>query len=96
MGYDKQDPNPYAVGGAALLILGFTVACGLFVQGYFNQLMRAEYHQKVEATENTQIDKLEATSQKQLTSYGWVDQGAQTVHLPIDRAIELTVKELQK
>ena len=32
----------------------------------------------------------------QLASYGWIDQKAGLVRLPIDRAIELTVKEHTK
>jgi len=32
--------------------------------------------------------------QKKATSYGWVDQNAKTVQLPIDRAMELTAREL--
>lgn len=35
----------------------------------------------------------EATS-KQLSTYGWVDKNKGTVHLPIERAMELTVAEL--
>ena len=36
---------------------------------------------------------LRAKEQAAATSYGWVDQPAGVVRLPIDRAIELTVQE---
>jgi hypothetical protein len=38
------------------------------------------------------LAELHAKEVKQATSYGWVDQKAGTVHLPIDRAMELTVQ----
>lgn len=34
------------------------------------------------------------TEAQRVSSYGWVDQKAGVVQLPIDRAMELTVKEL--
>lgn len=36
----------------------------------------------------------QATEVKKATSYGWVDQNAKTVQLPIERAMELTAGEL--
>ena len=36
---------------------------------------------------------LRAKEQAAVNSYGWVDQSAGVVRLPIDRAIELTVQE---
>jgi cbb3-type cytochrome oxidase subunit 3 len=39
------------------------------------------------------LQELTATQQKQLTSYGWADKNAGKVHLPIDRAMELTVQQ---
>lgn len=35
-----------------------------------------------------------AAEQQKATSYGWVDQAAKTVQLPLDRALELTAAEL--
>ena len=37
-----------------------------------------------------------ATEHEELTTYGWIDQKAGIVRLPIDRAIELTVMEHAK
>src|SRR3954468_6470146 len=41
------------------------------------------------------VDKL-AKEHTDATSYGWVDQKAGVVRLPIDRAIELTVRDHAK
>jgi len=37
-----------------------------------------------------------ATSAKQLGSYGWVDRKAGTIHIPIERAMELQLSEPKK
>jgi hypothetical protein len=41
------------------------------------------------------LEELRAKEARQATSYAWVDQAAGTVQLPIDRAMELTVKNYQ-
>ena len=38
------------------------------------------------------IAGLRAREQAQLDGYGWIDRGAGTVHIPIDRAMELFVQ----
>ena len=38
------------------------------------------------------LAQLRAREQAQLDGYGWVDRGAGTVHIPIDRAMELLVQ----
>jgi hypothetical protein len=39
------------------------------------------------------LQELRAKQQKQLESYGWVDQKAGVVQLPIDRAMDLVVRD---
>jgi hypothetical protein len=40
------------------------------------------------------LTELRAKEKAALASYGWVDQKAGVVRLPIDRAMELTIREL--
>jgi len=43
------------------------------------------------------VEKLKALKEsnaKQLSTYGWIDKNKGSVHLPIDRAIELTIADL--
>lgn len=42
------------------------------------------------------LAELRAKESHQLTSYGWVDQKAGVVQLPIDRAMELTLQHYAK
>ena len=39
------------------------------------------------------LEDLRTTHAKQLSSYGWADKNAGKVHLPIDRAMELTAQQ---
>lgn len=40
------------------------------------------------------LTELRAKEQKQATSYAWIDQQKGSVQLPLDRAVELTIQEL--
>jgi hypothetical protein len=42
------------------------------------------------------LKTLRDADQKTLTGYGWVDKNKGVAHIPIDRALELTVTDLQK
>jgi hypothetical protein len=41
------------------------------------------------------LKDLRAREETELTTYGWIDQKAGVVRLPIDRAMELTLQSLQ-
>lgn len=42
------------------------------------------------------LTELRAREQAESTTYGWVDQKAGIVRLPLDRAVELTVRDLSR
>lgn len=42
----------------------------------------------------TALADLRAKEKQALTTYGWVDQANGVVRLPVDRAVELTINEL--
>jgi hypothetical protein len=46
----------------------------------------------MEKDEHTKIDDLRSKEEKTLYSYGWVDEKAGTVRIPIDRAMDLIVE----
>lgn len=94
-GYDRQEPNALLIGLATITILVGTVLAGVVLRSYFEQVRQAEYHEKVEATPNKQWDALRAKSAEKLSSYGWNDQEKQVAHIPIARAMELTVADLK-
>ena len=52
-----------------------------------------EWRADVAARRKT-LEELRAKEAKQINGYAWVDQKAGVVQLPLDRAMELTAKEL--
>jgi len=44
---------------------------------------------RLETDERTQLDSIRLAEEQKLNSYGWVDRKAGTVHIPIERAMEL-------
>jgi hypothetical protein len=47
---------------------------------------------KLEEDERGQLNDIRMNEEKTLYSYGWVDEKAGTVHIPIERAIDLLVQ----
>jgi len=47
---------------------------------------------KLEEDERGQLKDIRINEEKMLNNYGWVDEKAGTVHIPIDRAMELLVQ----
>jgi len=47
---------------------------------------------RLEVTEGGQLDKDLAKEEDRLNSYGWVDEKAGTVHIPIERAMHLVAE----
>ena len=44
---------------------------------------------RLETDERTQLYSIRIAEERKLNSYGWVDEKAGTVHIPIERAMEL-------
>ena len=47
---------------------------------------------RLEEDERTELKDFRLKEEEQLGSYGWVDQKAGTLHIPIDRAMQLVVE----
>ena len=77
--------------GVVLLFVVF----GLFVAVIISAMPRGDDYEARRA--KTRIEKLNQArkeSAETLSSYGWVDKNKGIVHVPIDRAMELTIAEL--
>ena len=77
-----------AIGGFAIFLIILFIAylpqqAGYVAQGTVSPEERA-----------ARLADLRAKEKAALTTYGWIDQQAGTVRLPIDRAVELTIQEL--
>lgn len=93
MRYDDPDvPASAIVGiiGAILLFVIIVALQALFYRMEERELVRKVYDQPYEELQALDADQLET-----LNSYGWVDQQNQIAHIPIERAMELVVADLQ-
>lgn len=96
-GYDREEPPVVGIVAFLIVLFVFVVASGFGVKIYFANHSQAELHIKQGATPNVQWSAMKAQSDKQLSTYGWntTEAGAApSVHMPIQRAMELTIKEL--
>jgi len=91
-GYDRQEPNPKVVILAAAVLLTFVSVSGFGIRGYFLNVFDGEQHTKVAEAPTTELDKMRATTSAEMHSYGWVDEKASTMHMPIERAMDLEVE----
>jgi len=91
MRYDDPNVSASAVVGIVGAILLFVVIVAL--QAVFNSMQRAELERKVVTRPSEDLQRLRARQLEQLGSYGWVDQNAGTVRIPVERAIELVASE---
>jgi len=91
----SNTPNNWSFGTIAAVIGGFALFALIVALAYLPQrpapieqgaLTPAERYQR--------LTDMRAKEAKQIDSYGWVDQQKGVVQLPIDRAIELTIQEL--
>lgn len=87
MRYDDPNVPASAVVGLIGAILLFVIIVGL--QALFYRMQDTEMADKVYSQPYGELRQLDADQLERLNSYGWVDQQAGVVHIPIDRAMEL-------
>lgn len=73
-------------------VLTFAVILGLQVLYY--AVANRQHEQKVVAAPTFESDSVIAEQEVKLTRYGWIDREKNQVAIPIERAMELVVREL--
>jgi len=94
MRYDDPNVPASAVVGiiSAILLFAIIVALqALFYSFEEHELQRKIYGQPYEA-----LQQLDADQMEQLNSYGWISEPDGVAHIPIERAMEITVRELAR
>ena len=91
--HESGDPNVPAtvVVGVVGAILLFVVV--VLLQAVFYSAERAENQVKVVAPASEELASLRASQLEVLHSYRWIDQPNGVVGIPIERAMELVVRE---
>jgi hypothetical protein len=89
---DTNTPMIAFVGVVSTVVL-FAAIVGLQVLYY--TLAEQDYRRKVVEAPTIESDGIIAEQQIQLTQYGWLDREQNKVAIPIDRAMERVVADLQ-
>ncbi len=91
MRYDDPNVAASAVVGIISAILLFVII--VVLQAYFYGAEQSELERKVWSQPYQALQQLEANQLELLNSYGWVSEAEGTVHVPIERAIDLIAAE---
>jgi hypothetical protein len=103
--YEPRDASPTVIAGVGLglaagLVLVLWVCARMMGPGTGQTATEADrrqtsFHSGAEATTGIDADwqRLDAETQRNLETYGWVDRERGVVRIPIDRAMDLLVKE---
>src|SRR5260370_21832013 len=88
-GLDRNDPKIRATAILAAIAGIALLAVAIAAQASFRQI-----HPDPPASKPADLQTLRASEEKQLTTYRYIDRAKGTVALPVDRAMELLVKEV--
>lgn len=92
---EADNPKNLVIVGAVVVAGVFFLAIVIGVIQFFGFAFRDEISRKVYAPESVQLRQLRATEEEKLTRYRWVDKNADVVRIPLDRAMELTLRDWQ-
>lgn len=94
MGIKNGDPNASMtlLVGIVGTIIVFAIIVGL--QALYNRVEETENYNKIYSQAPEELSRVRAEQQELLNSYRWIDRDKDVVGIPIDRAMELTEREL--
>lgn len=89
----SQDPKAGLIGVIGVVGAVLVVTIVVWLQAVFYRVEEAETRRKLYGQAPERLARLRAEQQGELHSYGWVDEKAGVVRVPIDRAMDLVVSE---
>jgi hypothetical protein len=104
-GYEKSDANPRPVARAALLIVAMVAVSAVFTAMLFDYFTEREGlvasveadflppQPRLQVSAGIELIELRAREAALLSTYGWVDEGAGVVRLPVERAMEMALRK---
>ena len=93
MRYDDPNVAASAVVGIISAILLFVII--VVLQAYFYSAEQGELERKVYSQPYQVLQQLDANQLELLNSYGWLSEAEGTVHIPIERAMDLIAAEAE-
>jgi FlaG/FlaF family flagellin (archaellin) len=91
MRYDDPNVAASAVVGIISAILLFVII--VVLQAYFYSAEQGELERKVYSQPYQALQQLDANQLELLNSYGWISEAEGTVHVPIQRAMDIIAAE---
>jgi len=90
-----RPPSPVGLAANVVALLGslLILAALIFVMYHYTRPEPVDQARWADRKKN--LSEIQARSRETLGSYAWIDQARGLARLPIDRALELTVKEWQ-
>lgn len=89
---NQSDPDALRTVYVGAISVILTLVAVIALQAWYYQAQESEVARKAVASE--ELSALRADQFELLQSYRWVDQTKGTVSIPIDRAMELVVRDL--
>lgn len=90
------DPTAWTVAVVAVVTVVTLLAIIIALRAMFQQAQDAEYYAKVVALPQADLNDLWDKQQTALNSLRWLDPQHGVISLPIDRAMALTITELNR
>jgi len=101
VGYEASDAEPRLIAGLAAGIAAFLMITPAVLWAVLSGSIERPRSlgglegfpgPTLQVDPNRDLVAMRREEEKRLTGYGWIDRSRGTVHMPIDRAVELTVK----
>jgi len=92
-GYEKRDVNIFMVIGLSVVLVTFLIVILVFLIDYFVETKEQMVYEAQLQPESVDLKSLLATENEELTSYKVLDAQRGVYRIPIDRAMELLVRE---
>ncbi len=90
------DPTAWMIAVVAVVTVVTLLAIIIALRAMFQQAQDAEYYAKVVAQPQTELSDLWDKQQTALNSLRWLDPQQGVISLPLDRAMALTITELNR
>ena len=92
-GYEKRDVNIFMVIGLAVLLVSLLIVILVFLIDYFVDSKEQMIYEAQLQPDSVDLKSLLASERKELTSFKILDTERGIYQIPIDRAMDLLVKE---
>jgi len=92
-GVEEADPDTVSTVLVGLIGTVLLIAAVALLQGLYDNVERRELRRKVVLTTPEELRVLRVKQLEQLTSTAWVDQAAGVVSIPVERAMDLIVRD---